>query len=826
MKIIYHNSTLNKSKLKYAAVGMSMVLFLILLADDLYGQQKIEIPMRDGIKLATDLYFPESVSGPFPVILMRTPYNKVNLKTYGAYFSRYGFVCVIQDVRGRFKSQGDWEPFINEGEDGDDTIEWLAEQGWSTGKIGMYGGSYLGSVQFAAAILKPPHLVTLIPNITSAIPFDNMPYEGGVLVMGGNIRWVDIVENSKTSADMQKKAKEVFTKDWSSLLSHLPVIDLDKKILGKEIPYWRRWVKHNTDDAYWEKIHNLKRLKELDIPVFLQSGWFDPGNRGTKIAYSYLKQSKNKIIKMIMGPWEHTDQSSKYLYGQDLGEAADIGLMDLYVKWFDYWLKGEKNGIINEPLVQVFNFGPNDWLKADTYPLPETSFVKYYISAEKGANTSQGDGTLQVQKSSTARQYDTYTYDPGDPSPCFIDFLKKRALDRYNKLIGSREDILVYETAPFEQPLTIAGPISAVLYASSSAKDTDWCVTLYVVAGDGEINPIGMTWGVLRARFRNSMSAPEFIEKDKVYAFTIDLSHTGSTFSKGERIRMEISSASFPEYSRNLNTGGHNEMETDFVSAVQKIYHTEVYPSHLLLPVIKVEISHSRPESGEEDEARTDIGPYAPYIGQYTSSELGDVKVFEQRGKLALDIPNKTVLAFSDPDEEGVRVCLLSNQINLIFSKDDLGEVTGMSLFISTRLPKKADVETIDADVPIKFKPYLGKYPVPMEGIELTVIFKDGNLAVVESDGEIVTLKGPDEEGLWIYKSSSYKISFVFGDEGDVEEMIIHQIFEAPKIKLASGKNRTLKKRSPKDDQPIKTKGTYRPDRAVCSRYLYITGND
>ncbi len=788
MKNTYQNYKLNKSKRKKSALGMSIVFLVILLASNIYGQKTIEIPMRDGIKLATDLYFPESESGPFPVILMRTPYNKDMLKPYGTYFSGHGFVYAIQDVRGRFGSQGDWEPFINEREDGYDSIEWLAAQDWSTGKVGMYGGSYSAFVQFAAAILKPPHLVTLVPNISSATPFDNMPYEGGVLVMGGNIRWVDIVENAKTAADMQKKAKEIFTKDWSSLLSFLPVIDLDKKIIGQEIPYWRRWVEHNRDDSYWKKVNYLEQLKELDIPVFLQSGWYDPGNRGTKLAYSSLKQSKNKHIKMVMGPWEHTDQSSKYLYGQDLGEAADIGLIGLYIQWFDYWLKGKDNGIINEPLVQVFNFGPNNWLKADTYPLPATSFVKYYISSEKGANTSRGDGTLQEQKSSLTKPYDTYTYDPSDPSPCFIDHLKKRALDNYKNLVGSRKDILVYETAPFAQPLTIAGPISAVLYASSSAKDTDWCVTLYAVSEDGEISPMGMTWGVLRARFRNSMSTPEFLEKDKVYEFTIDLSHTGYTFSKGERIRMEISSASFPEYSRNLNTGGHNETETEYVSAVQRIYHTQEYPSHLLLPVIQREIPDSLAESSREEEARSEISPYAPYVGQYTSPQLGNIKVFEQNNSLALDIPKRMVLTFNDPDEEGIWTCLLSNQINLIFSRDDSGEVTGLSLLIRTRLPKKAEAETVSADVPEKFKPYLGRYPVPAEGIELTVIFKDGNLAVVDAKGEVIQLKGPDEKGLWIYRSSGYKISFVFGDDGDVKEMIVHQILEAPKAKSASEK--------------------------------------
>jgi putative CocE/NonD family hydrolase len=788
MKNTCQNFMLNMSKRKKSAQVMSIVFLVILFAANIYGQKTIDIPMRDGTKLTTDLYFPESENGPFPVILMRTPYNKDILKPYGAYFSKQGFVCAIQDVRGRFGSQGDWEPFINEGEDGYDSIEWLAAQEWSTGKIGMYGGSYSGSVQFAAAILKPPHLVTIIPNITPAMPFYNMPYEGGVLVMGGNIRWVDIVENAKTAADMQKKAKEIFTKDWNSLLSFLPVIDLDKKIIGQEIPYWRRWVEHNTDDSYWKKVNYLEKLKELDIPVFLQSGWYDPGNRGTKLAYSSLKQSKNKYIKMIMGPWEHTDQSSKYLYGQDLGEAADIGLIGLYIQWFDCWLKGMDNGIINEPLVQVFNFGPNNWLKADTYPLPTTSFVKYYLSSEKGANTSRGDGTLQTQKSSSTKQYDTYTYDPDNPPPCFIEHIKKRALDSYKNLVDSREDMLVYETAPFEQPLTIAGPISAVLYASSSAKDTDWCVTLYVVSEDGEISPMGMTWGILRARFRNSMSTPEFLEKDKVYEFTIDVSHIGYTFLRGERIRMEISSASFPEYSRNLNTGGHNEMETEYVSAVQRIYHTQEYSSHLLLPVIKMEIPDSQAAFSRENKARTDISLYAPYIGQYTSSQLGDIKVFEQNSNLALDIPKRMVLTFNDPDEEGIWTCLLSNQINLIFSRSASGEVTGLSLLIQTRLPKKADEETISTDVPEEFKPYLGKYPIPAEGIELTVIFKDGNLAVVDAEGEVIKLKGPDEKGLWIYRSSVYKISFVFGDDGDAKEMIVHQIFEAPRAKSASEK--------------------------------------
>ncbi len=301
-----------------------------------------------------------------------------------------------------------------------------------------------------------------------------------------------------------------------------------------------------------------------------------------------------------------------------------------------------------------------------------------------------------------------------------------------------------------------------------------------------------MTWGVLRARFRNSMSTPEFLEKDKIYKFTIDLSHTGNTFSKGESIRMEISSASFPEYSRNLNTGGHNEMETEYVSAIQRIYHTELYPSHLRLPVIPMEAFDYQSTLNRKDEADTGLSYYAPYLGQYSHPELGDVEVFEQNNRLTINIPNKMVLSFKNPDEEGIWACLLSNQIDLKFSRDDFGEVNGLSLFIRTRLPKKFEEGIVSTDVPEKFKPYLGKYPVPSEGFELTVIFRDGNLAVVESDEEIVPLKGPDEYGLWSYKSGGYKISFEFGDEGEVKDMIVHQIFEVLKVKFSSNNHSFL----------------------------------
>jgi len=493
----------------------------------------------------------------------------------------------IQDVRGRFASGGKWEPFVNEAIDGYDTVEWLAKQDWCNGKVGMYGGSYSGSVQLFTAVMKPPHLVTIIPNITPAMPFGNMPYEGGILTMGADIRWINIVENAETPQDLNRIMQEGFTRDWHKLLKDLPVIDLDRKILGEENNYWRKWVKHNTDDSYWETVSYLEKLQDIEIPVFFQTGWYDPGNRGAKVAYEFLKKSNKENIKMIIGPWVHTDQSPRRLYGQDMGPEADINIMDIYTRWFDFWLKDANNGIMDEPMVQVFNMGPNRWLKADTYPLPETQFTSFFLNSESGANSSLGDGALVTNLNKLKGETDSYIYNPEDPSHCFFDYLKKRAQNQYAEMIEKRKDVLVYETQAFVEPFTIVGPLSARLFASSSARDTDWCVMVYGLTAKGEPFPIGQTWGVIRARYRKSVKDPELIKPGEVYEYIIDLSHTGYTFSDGERLRMEISSAMYPEYSRNLNTGRQNELESEYIKADQKIYHSKEYPSCLILPVIR-----------------------------------------------------------------------------------------------------------------------------------------------------------------------------------------------------------------------------------------------
>jgi putative CocE/NonD family hydrolase len=569
-------------------------------------KETVSIPMRDGVKLAMDLYLPKSEQQKFPVVLIRTPYKKEMGELDGNYYSRRGYAVAIQDCRGRFGSEGVWEPFVDEANDGYDTVEWLGTRDWSNGKVGMIGASYVGWVQLWAASANPPHLATIIPNVAPPDPFYNIPYEYGVFFILGSFWWAEILETEATGDLSGKALSKISERKYEKILKSLPVIELDKKVFEKENPYWRKWIENNVNNDYWAQANFMDKLKDLDIPVFLQSGWFDGDAIGTKLNYLALKESKNKNIKMIVGPWGHTAESSSRIGEHDFGQGAAIDLKTRYLKWFDYWLKGIKNDILEEPLVQVFTMFSNEWLKSHTYPLPQTQFTKFYLSSTDGANTSKGDGKLLTAISDGDREFDEYVYDPGDPTPypqyyfkseeeveeekikaVDVEVRRKRVKAFHNKVTDSRSDILVYRTDALLKPLTIAGPVSAVLYASTSAVDTDWFVTLMDVDEKGEIFQLAR--GTIRARFRNSMSAPELLEKNKIYEYTIDLWHTGITFQKGHWIRIEVSSALFPMFSRNLNTGGHNEMETEFVKAEQKIYHSQEYPSHLLLPVVKLE---------------------------------------------------------------------------------------------------------------------------------------------------------------------------------------------------------------------------------------------
>jgi len=567
----------------------------------IFEEHNVKIPMRDGVDLSANIYRPDD-PGKFPVILVRTPYKKEMGELQGRFYARRGYICAIQDCRGRFGSKGIWEPFVNEAQDGYDTIEWLARQVWSSGKVGMIGGSYLGWVQWWAARDHPPHLVTIIPNVSPPDPFYNLPYEYGVFFILGSIWWADILQSEATADLSGVVISRISEKKYTKLLYSLPVIELDKKVLEKENPYWRKWIEHPNNDAYWERANFLDKLKDVRIPAFHQSGWFDGDGIGSKLNYLRMKSYGHPFQKLILGPWGHTDQATRRIGEIDFGPQAIIDLPKLYLRWFDYWLKGIQNGIIKEPLVNIFIMNTNKWLSDNVYPLSFTQFQKFYLESKGKANTSKGDGRLTTEVPAYDSSPDSYIYDPGDPTPSpqyyeekeeeekkvkSVEEKKKEAEAYHEMVTQTRSDILVYQTEPLEKSLTFAGPVSAVLYASTSAKDTDWFARLVWITKEGKTYPLAE--GKIRARFRKTLKKPTFLKPRKIYEYTLDLWQTGITIPSGDRLRIEIASASFPLFSRNLNTGGHNEKETHFVKAEQKIFHSKKYPSHLLLPVIPEE---------------------------------------------------------------------------------------------------------------------------------------------------------------------------------------------------------------------------------------------
>jgi putative CocE/NonD family hydrolase len=429
----------------------------------------------------------------------------------------------------------------------------------------MIGASYLGWAQWCAASLHPPHLATLIPNVSPPDPFHNLPFEYGALGLQISLGWADRVE-SGASADLSGAIDAALErKNLPELLKALPVLDLDKAVLGKESAYWRRWIAHPSPDGYWAGSMFTDKMKDIRIPVFHQSGWFDGDGIGTKLNYLKMAAYGRPNQKLTVGPWEHTDTAGRVTGKQDFGSAAAIDLQRDYLRWFDHWLKGTDNGIMQELLVSLFVMGSNRWLHGPAYPLPETHFEKLYLT---------GGGQLSFVPPSDSQAADRYVYDPGDPTPG----------DREEV---SRKDMIVYTTAPFEKPYTIAGPLSAVIYTATSARDTDWYVHVLEVDEAGKCKRLWANGsGHIRARYRNSLVKPELLEPGKIYRYAIDLWHTGVTIAPGHRLKVEISSAAFPMFDRNLNTGGNNETETRYVAADQSVYHDARHPSYILLPVI------------------------------------------------------------------------------------------------------------------------------------------------------------------------------------------------------------------------------------------------
>lgn len=557
------------------------------------------VPMRDGVRLSTDIYFPDG-DGPFPAILTITPYDNNGPRDRARWFARRGYVVVLADSRGRYDSGGEWDPFIVEHKtDGYDLVEWIGAQAWSNGNVGMIGGSYLGWTQWWTASQAPPSLKAIAPEVAPPDPFHNIPYQQGIM-LGPFVDWAAWM-SGRTAQVKEEGPYGGFTNSrWEDLL-HAPYLTIDDARGMQDGGWWKSWINgYLASDPYWDgmEYQSPESFSRMTVPTLNMTGWFDADFPGSPINYLGMKAHgatpESRRPSLIIGPWFH-GLNDRVVGGIDYGPEARIDLDGYITRWYDHHLKGIDNGVENDPPVYVFVMGPNRWYTAADWPLPGTEWTDLYLTSGGGANTSRGDGILEWDMPA-ADGSDTYVYDPNDPTPS--------PYGDHGHIPGAveagqpalRDDVLVYQTPVFQEPMEVTGPIEAVLYASTSARDTDWMVRLVDVGPDG--SAMLLAEAILRARHRDPDNEGRFnanrlseIEPGRVYRYQMEFWRvTGNVFGPGHRIRVEVSSSYYPFYLRNLNSGRDNAglaTPDEIVVATQTIHHGPTYPSKVVLPVIR-----------------------------------------------------------------------------------------------------------------------------------------------------------------------------------------------------------------------------------------------
>jgi putative CocE/NonD family hydrolase len=555
-------------------------------AYDVKFQFGVKQEMRDGVSLSSDIYMPDG-PGKFPAIITRSPYMTVEgfqkrFSEEAKFFASHGYAFVIQDCRGKNDSEGIFHPFFDDPTDGYDTLKWCLEQDWCNGSLGTIGASYQAWNQWATAVLNPPNLKAMICIVSLPDPVLNVPFQNGVLVLW-MAEWMAVIEGRKNTDP------SIF--DTLKIYSHLPLKTMDEKFGRPNSMIWQNWIKHpSADGEYWKPSFYQDKLSRIDIPVLHVSGWYDDDLIGTHINYSKMKgYAKSELSqrnqKLIIGPWQHHVNITRKLGEIDFGGSSLIDLRKIELDWFDHWLKGIDNEITREPMVDIFTMGSNTWRRGNSWPLEETNYAKFFIHSKGKANTSFGDGSLSTEIPDSDEPFDSYTYDPLDPCPNIFDSRSTPAEGPYDQRpIEIRNDVLVYSTQVLENEVEVTGPISVKLFASTSARDTDFWAQLVDVFPNGY--SMHLTEGINRGRYRESLEKPKLLTPGEACEFDIDLWITSNVFLKGHRIRLDISSSSFPKYDRNPNTGHEFGVDAETMIANQRIYHDSEHSSYILLPII------------------------------------------------------------------------------------------------------------------------------------------------------------------------------------------------------------------------------------------------
>lgn len=562
----------------------------------------VMVPMRDGVRLATEVWIPDGA--PAPALLLRLPYGKdmtpeVTMAPRRQALVDAGYVVVWQDVRGRFRSEGEgFEPFVAEAADGEDTIAWLVEQPWCDGRIGMYGPSYMGCVQWQAATTGAPGLLALAPHFASTDVFKAPWFSAGGAMSWHLVHSWSMLQSAVegmagfTEGGLEQVMARVALND--AYLDELPMSERPVITDTGAAAWWPKWMAHTDHDGYWRAIAAAPAAASVTTPALHVVGWFDLYADESVASYRLMRElaateEARAGQRLVIGPWDHASQSGVYPH-RDFGtsaSAAACGIEDLHLRFFDQHLRGDAEALADDAPVRIFVMGADTWRDEEAWPLPDTDYREFHLAGPDDASRATG-GTLSPDPSSSDAA-DAFLSDPGNPVPSaggrmlvVGDPLGCGPVDQ--SAVEERPDVLCFTTPALESDLEVTGHVSLVLYVTSTALDTDVTGKLVDVHPDGRA--LYLTDGILRMRYRHSLERPEPMVPGEVHEVRIDLGVTSNVFREGHRLRLEISSSNYPRYDRNTNTGGHIATETAFQIAHNAVLHGPSAPSRLILPII------------------------------------------------------------------------------------------------------------------------------------------------------------------------------------------------------------------------------------------------
>ena len=555
--------------------------------NDIIIHKDIMVAMRDGIRLATDVYLPAPSEDAMPTLLARTPYDKDGIvsgleRLDVIRAARAGYAVVVQDVRGRAASEGDFDPHVRESADGVDTIEWVTQQQWSNGLVGMFGGSYLAGTQLLASRAAPTALKVIAPWVAFADMYEGMSHQGGAEVLHPLVWAISIAEAAIGRLTAQGAAIEIDPSetDEAAILARLPLSH--QPFIERWAPFYPEWLAHSEPGSFWDAGSPAAGYGDMTTPGLHVTGWYDILLESTIRNYTGLRDgaatnAARENQRLIIGPWSHTNFSGSFPE-REFGRSAILDFTDIQLRWFDTWLKDRA-----EPMgdlgVMIFVMGTDEWRSGSTWPLESAIPTDYFLSGD--GTTSTGTLTTDAPGAS-APASDVFVYDPLNPVPTVggqVVLAGGNAVGpRDQRAIEERDDVLVYSSDELVAGVEVIGPVRARLSVSSDVPSTDFTAKLVDVFPDGRA--MILTEGIARTRFYGTGAGIAEID--------IDLWSTANVFLPGHRIRLEVASSNFPRFSRNGNSGGHvpDESASDIRVATNRVHHDGVHLSRLILPVV------------------------------------------------------------------------------------------------------------------------------------------------------------------------------------------------------------------------------------------------